>query len=105
LFWHEPTARPNQTGEDNFSAMRLGNFKLIEWTDNGKLELYDLAIDIGENNDISTTMPEKTQELLRILNEWRKEVNAFTRKTKEKEKGKREKNKNKINSKNEEDRE
>jgi hypothetical protein len=59
--------------------VRIGDFKLIEWYNADHVELYDLSKDIGEQNDLSKTMPEKTAEMLEVLHNWRKEINAHTR--------------------------
>jgi arylsulfatase A-like enzyme len=79
LYWHSPTSRPYSTGDTDSSAIRLGNYKLIEWYHTGHVELYDLSKDIGEQNNLAEAMPEKTRELLGLLQSWRKEINAHTR--------------------------
>jgi arylsulfatase A-like enzyme len=58
------------------SAIRQGDFKLIEFFEDGKIELYNLKDDLGEQNNLAETMPEKTEELRRMLIEWRKSVDA-----------------------------
>lgn len=79
VFWHSPTSRPYSTGDTDSSAVRIGNYKLLEWYNTKHVELYDVLKDIGEQNDLSATMPEKTAEMLGVLHEWRKEMNAHTR--------------------------
>jgi arylsulfatase A-like enzyme len=79
LFWHSPTSRPYSTGDTDNSAVRIGNYKLLEWYNADHVELYDLSKDIGEENDLSKKMPEKTVEMLAVLHDWRKEINAHTR--------------------------
>jgi arylsulfatase A-like enzyme len=74
LFWHYPHYS-NQGGEPG-SAVRLGKFKLIDNFEKGKQELYDLEKDISETTDISSANPEKTKELFKLLEEWRKATNA-----------------------------
>jgi len=74
LFWHYPHYS-NQGGEPG-SAIRLGKFKLIDNFEKERAELYDLENDISEKNDISALYPEKTEELYKLLNEWRKLNNA-----------------------------
>jgi arylsulfatase A-like enzyme len=76
LFWHSPSARPYSTGDYNCSAVREGNYKLIDWYQNNKVELFDLSKDIGENNDLSKSKPEVTTRLLKKLRDWKKEINA-----------------------------
>lgn len=74
LFWHYPHYS-NQGGKPG-AAIRLGNYKLIEFFEDGKTELYNLADDISESNDLSDKMPDKTSELKLILHKWQKKVNA-----------------------------
>ncbi len=56
--------------------MRAGDFKLIEYFEDGALELYNLTDDIAEQNNLIDTMPEKAAELHTLMLAWRKEVNA-----------------------------
>ncbi len=79
IFWHSPLSRPYSTGDTDSSAVRVGDYKLIEWYNAKHVELYDLSKDLGEQNDLSAAMPEKTQELLAVLHDWRKEIKAHTR--------------------------
>jgi len=58
------------------SAVRLGNYKLIDNFQTGKQELYDLEKDISETNDISSLNLEKRNELYNLLIEWRKSTDA-----------------------------
>jgi hypothetical protein len=46
-----------------------------------RLELFDLTQDVGEENDLSVTMPEKTHELHQQMVNFLTEVDAETRKT------------------------
>jgi arylsulfatase A-like enzyme len=57
-------------------AIRVGDFKLIEFFDDGRLELYDLASDIGETENLAPAMPEKAAQLRQMLVDWRKRVKA-----------------------------
>ena len=74
IYWHYPHFS-NQLGRPA-AAVRLGDYKLVELYETGKLELYNLKDDISESKDLSKTMPEKTKELYVLLNTWRKDVNA-----------------------------
>ena len=74
LFWHYPHYCAYGCGP--FSTIRSGNWKLIEWLEDESVELFDLSIDRGEQNNLAETMPEKVQELLRKLHQWRKDVDA-----------------------------
>lgn len=79
VFWHSPTSRPYSTGDTDSSAVRIGNFKLLEWYNADHVELYDLSNDIGEQHNLAEKMPEKTKEMLKLLHDWRKGIDAHTR--------------------------
>ena len=74
IYWHYPHYG-NQGGAPG-SAVRCGDYKLIEWLEDGKLELFNLREDIGEKNDLSAKMPKKVKELHEMLCKWRKDVDA-----------------------------
>jgi arylsulfatase A-like enzyme len=74
LFWHYP--HYSNQGGDPGSAVRLGNFKLIDNFEMGRQELYDLENDISESHDLSSANPEKTNELYSLLKEWRLKTGA-----------------------------
>lgn len=74
LFWHYPHYS-NQGGTPH-GAVRLGDFKLIEWYEDMSVELFDLKNDPGERREISRQSPEKTTELLNSLRDWRDRVVA-----------------------------
>jgi arylsulfatase A-like enzyme len=74
LFWHYP--HYSNQGGDPGSAVRFGNYKLIDNFETGRLELYDLSIDISELNDISKANPHKVKELYDMLKDWRHKTGA-----------------------------
>ena len=74
LYWHYPLAKPHFLGGPSSGAIRSGDFKLIEFYDTGKVELYNLRNDIGEQHDLAATMPEEVVELRRKLAAWRQQV-------------------------------
>lgn len=74
LFWHYPHYS-NQGGAPA-GAVREGDWKLVEWFEDGRLELFNLRDDISEKNNLADKNPEKTGELHEKLVAWRKDVNA-----------------------------
>ena len=74
LFWHYPHYS-NQGGGPG-GAVRVGNFKLIEWFEDMRLELFNLSDDLGERHNLAPTMPDKAASLRQQLHEWRESVNA-----------------------------
>jgi len=79
IFWHFPgylgagqgTWRTTPAG-----AVRMGNFKLHEFFEDGRVELYDLSRDIGERENLAGKMPDKAKELHEKLKAWRQSVSA-----------------------------
>lgn len=74
IFWHYPHYG-NQGGTPG-SSIRSGAFKLIEFFEDGRLELYNLEDDISEEYNLSTDDPDRTTELHQRLKEWRENVDA-----------------------------
>lgn len=75
IFWHFPHYS-NHGMQSPGGAVRYGDYKLIEYYENNTVQLFNLAHDIGEQNDISKQEPTKVNELRKMLHEWRKSVNA-----------------------------
>jgi len=73
VFWHSHKARPHSTGDIKTSVVRSGDYKLIHFYKKNIIELYNLKKDIGEENDLSKTMPEKAKELMSQLKSWKAE--------------------------------
>ena len=74
LYWHYPHYS-NQGGPPS-GAVRRGDWKLIEFYENGRLELYNLRDDPGERTNLAARMPERARELRQALNTWRASVGA-----------------------------
>lgn len=53
-----------------------GDWKLMEFFEDGRLELYNLKEDLGEQNNLAQKMPEKTKELHDRMIAWRKDIGA-----------------------------
>jgi len=74
IFWHYPHYG-NQGGSPG-AAIRCGDFKLIEFFEDDRVELYNLADDIGEQHDLANEMPDKAAALRKRLDAWQAEVAA-----------------------------
>lgn len=74
IFWHYPHYG-NQGGAPA-GAVREGDWKLIEWYEDGRLELYNLRDDVGEHHDLAAEHPEKVEELHAKLVTWRQSAGA-----------------------------
>jgi len=79
IYWHFPGylgAGPGQWRTLPVGVVRSGDWKLMEFFEDGRLELYNLREDIGEKRNLVGKLPEKAKELQADLHEWRKRVNA-----------------------------
>lgn len=83
IFWHfpcylqgrgDPGGGPFRTTPAG--AIRMGDWKLIEWFETGRLEMYNIADDIGESRNLAETNPEKREQLHGAMKRWRAEVSA-----------------------------
>ncbi len=74
LYWHYPHHSPQ--GGTPSGAVRHGDWKLLEFFDDGRLELYHLADDLGESNNLAEQMPDRVEQLHAKLRAWREEVDA-----------------------------
>ena len=76
LFWHYPHYS-NQRGFPG-GAMRQGDWKLIESFDDGHVELYNLAEDPSETENLALSHPGRVADMLSALRSWRTGVGAQT---------------------------
>jgi len=74
MFWHYPHYG-NQGGAPS-GAIRDGDLKLIEWFEEGRVELFDLAVDIGEAHDLSGDRPEVAASMLDALRRFQAETGS-----------------------------
>lgn len=72
IFWHYPVYHHDVPA----SAVRKGDWKLIQYLTDNRVELYNLKQDIGETTDLSEQQPDTTSELLALLTAWRTAVQA-----------------------------
>ncbi|MGZ5566981.1 MAG: sulfatase [Limisphaerales bacterium] len=75
IYWHWPHYS-NHGAQSPGGAVRVGNYKLIEYYENNTVQLFDLQKDPGEQHDLSHSAQDKTHELTAMLHAWRKSVNA-----------------------------
>ncbi|MBG80745.1 MAG: aryl-sulfate sulfohydrolase [Phycisphaerae bacterium] len=81
LFWHFPAyleaggkAGPWRTTP--VGVVREGDWKLLEFFEDGRVELYDLRTDPGETKNVAADHPETRNRLLKQMQQWRKDVQA-----------------------------
>jgi arylsulfatase A-like enzyme len=77
LFWHYPHHQHYQLGGATpYGAIRSGDYKLIEFFNDMRVELYDIKSDIGEEHDLAREKPKLVDDLRTRLHAWRREVGA-----------------------------
>lgn len=76
LYWHYPLDKPHFLGGRSSGAVRCGQWKLIEFFEDQRLELYNLADDVGEKNNVVQEYPDKVRQLHQQLSAWRRDVGA-----------------------------
>ncbi len=76
MVWHYPVSLPRHHSEPG-SAIRIGDWKLIQYYEDGRQELYNLRRDIGESDNLAKRMPEKAAELKGHLDTMLKEHGAI----------------------------
>jgi arylsulfatase A-like enzyme len=74
IFWHYPHYHPG--GASPYGAVREGDWKLIEFFEDGRAELYHLKEDVGEKNDLAAAQPDRARALRKRLADWRAAVGA-----------------------------
>ena len=65
LYWHYPHYG-NQGGAPG-TAVRRGEWKLIHWFEQDRYELFNLALDLGEQKNVAAENPDKVAELKREM--------------------------------------
>lgn len=78
IFWHEPNyvgpAHPESARP--CSVVRRGKWKMIEFFENDRVELYNLEADISEKQNAAEKHPDRVAELRRLLSAMRREQNV-----------------------------
>ncbi|MDO8542161.1 MAG: sulfatase [Opitutaceae bacterium] len=81
IYWHFPGylesyVHPSGWRTAPAGAIHAGDFKLLEFFETGRVELYNVREDIGEHSDLAAKMPAKALELQAKLAAWRKTIKA-----------------------------
>jgi arylsulfatase A-like enzyme len=74
VYWMSRKARPHSTGDSKMIVVRSGDFKLIQYLETKEIELYNLKVDISEENNLAQNEPQKAKQLLAMLKDWKKEM-------------------------------
>ena len=73
LFFHYPHYYETTTP---VSAVRAGDWKLLEYLEDDHVELYNLKADLSEQHNLAKEMPDRAKALRDRLHEWRDSVGA-----------------------------
>ncbi|BDD09245.1 aryl-sulfate sulfohydrolase [Fulvitalea axinellae] len=81
LYWHFPVYLQGYKKGMNFrttpaASVRYGDYKLIEFFEDGKLELYNLRQDEGEKYNLAEAKPKMVRKMSKMMRDWRKKVRA-----------------------------
>jgi arylsulfatase A-like enzyme len=79
LYWHFPGylgAGPDEWRTKPAGSVRAGDWKLLEFFEDGKKELYNLKDDVAEADDLAADNPDKVKELHEKMLAWREQVGA-----------------------------
>jgi arylsulfatase A-like enzyme len=74
IYWHYP--HYNVLLGVPHSSLRSGRYKLIEFFEGNRVELYDLHSDLGEQKNLAADLSNKTRALLNKLHAWREQISA-----------------------------
>ena len=75
LYWYF-SHYSNHGMQSPASAIRSGKYKLLEYFENGTVQLFDLEKDLGEQVNLAERESEIVERLQKDLHAWRKEVGA-----------------------------
>ena len=75
FFWHYPHYG-NQGGAPS-GCVRDGDWKLIEWYEDNRAELFNIHDDISEKADLASQMHDRVKELTAKLHTWRESVGGI----------------------------
>lgn len=74
LFWHYP--HYGNQGAVPAAAIREGDWKLIRWYEDDKVELYNIRDDLSEKNDLAARYPDRVKEMSARLEDWQRQTGA-----------------------------
>jgi len=74
IYWHYPHYS-NQGGFPG-GAIRMGDWKLVERYEDGRVHLYNLKRDIGEQTDLASREEQRVERMRAKLHAWYREVDA-----------------------------
>ena len=82
IYWHFPGYLESYIPEAVWrttpvSTIRMGDYKLLEFFEDNRVELYNLASDLGERHNLASELPDRAHRLRAKLRTWREEIGAL----------------------------
>ncbi len=74
LYWHYPHYSP-QGGKPG-GAIRQGEYKLIEFYEQGRRELFNVVRDVSESTNLADVEPERVERMAALLADWRSQLDV-----------------------------
>jgi arylsulfatase A-like enzyme len=74
LYWHYPHYHAG--GDSPYSAIRSNDYRLIEFHEDNRIELYNLAEDLGEQHNLAAAQTRQAREIRAKLRHWRERIGA-----------------------------
>lgn len=74
LFWHYPHYHTG--GATPHSAIRQGDWKLLEYHEDMRVELYNLVVDPEEKTDLAGKEHSRAEKMRKRLHDWRRDAGA-----------------------------
>lgn len=74
VFWYADSARPRNTGESKCAVIREGDFKLLDFYEEGRVELYDLKSDFREEKNLADIESKRVRRMLKKLRKREKRI-------------------------------
>lgn len=75
IYWHFPHYS-NHGMQSPGGAIRRGDYKLLEYFENGTVQLFNLRADPAEEHDLAGAEPERAEAMKSMLHAWRQRVGA-----------------------------
>jgi arylsulfatase A-like enzyme len=76
IYWHYPHYHASSTLATPYGAVRQGDYKLIEFYEDGRLELFNVKDDISEAHNLASEQPQRAAQMKKRLDDWRRDVAA-----------------------------
>ncbi len=74
VYWHYPHYHPG--GASPYGTVRARDWKLVEFFEDSRTELYRVGNDVGESEDLSSKEERRAGDMLDMLQDWRAAVKA-----------------------------